>query len=92
MLGVTGDLRGHEVAGVRGAVEGAGCRLLDPPPDRPDLGPVEMASSKLKGLLRRAAERLRAALGRLAGAVTPADAQADTRHAGYAATPARSLL
>ena len=93
---VLDNLRSHKVAGVREAVEGAGCRLRYLPPYSPDLNPIGMAFSKLKGLLRRAAERtaegLRAAIERLAGEVTPEDAQAYIRHAGYTATPDRSLL
>ena len=93
---VTDNLRSHKVAGVREAIEGAGGRLVYLPPYSPDLNPIEMAFSKLKGLLRRAAERtaegLRAALERLAGAVTPEDARAYIRHAGYTATPDRSVL
>ena len=70
---------------MREAIEGAGCRLLYLPPCSPDLNPIKMALAKLKGLLRAAAERL-------AGAVTLGDAQAYIRHAGYTATPDRSLL
>ena len=93
---VLDNLRSHKVAGVREAVEGAGCRLRYLPPYSPDLNPIEMAFSKLKGLLRRAAERtaegLREAIGRLADAITPEDCRAYIRHAGYTATPARSVL
>ncbi len=93
---VMDNLRSHKVAGVREAIEGAGCRLRYLPPYSPDLNPIEMAFSKLKGLLRKAAERtaegLRAVIERLAGEVTPEDAQAYIRHAGYTATPDRSLL
>ena len=93
---VMDNLRSHKVAGVREAVEGAGCRLLYLPPYSPDLNPIEMAFSKLKGLLRAAAERtaegLRAALERLTGSVTPEDARNYIRHAGYTATPDRSPL
>jgi len=93
---VMDNLRSHKVAGVREAIEGAGCRLLYLPPYSPDLNPIEMAFSKLKGLLRRAAERtaegLREAIERLAGAVTPEDARNYIRHAGYTATPPRSVL
>ena len=96
MVVVMDNLPSHKVDGVREAIEGAKCRLEYLPPYSPDLNPIEMAFSKLKGLLRRAAERtaegLRAAIERLAGAVTPQDAQAYIRHAGYTATPDRSLL
>ena len=47
----------HKVAGVREAIEGAGAYLLYLPSYSPDLNPIEMAFSKLKALLRKAAER-----------------------------------
>jgi transposase len=47
----------HKVAGVREAIEAAGAYLLYLPPYSPDLNPIEMAFSKLKALLRKAAER-----------------------------------
>ena len=54
---VMDNLSAHKIAGVREAIEAAGARLLYLPPYSPDLNPIEMAFSKLKALLRKAAER-----------------------------------
>ena len=54
---VMDNLPAHKVIGVRLAIEGAGARLLYLPPYSPDFNPIEMAFSKLKGLLRKAAAR-----------------------------------
>ena len=51
------NLPAHKVAGVREAIEGAGCRLLYLPSYSPDLNPIEMAFAKLKSILRAAAAR-----------------------------------
>lgn len=88
---VLDNLGSHTVAGVREAVEGAGCRLLFLPPYSPDLNPIENAFSKLKGLLRKAAERtvegLWAAIGKLLDQFPPGECRNYLRHCGYAATP-----
>ena len=42
---------------VREAIEAAGAKLLFIPPYSPDLNPIELAFSKLKSLLRKAAAR-----------------------------------
>jgi transposase len=87
---VMDNLGSHGTAGVRRAIAGAGCQLLFLPPYSPDLNPIEKAFSKLKGLLRKAAERtvdgLWAAIGRLLDAFTPAEGRNYFRHCGYAAT------
>ncbi len=54
---VMDNLPAHKVAGVREAIEAAGARLLYLPPYSPDFNPIEMAFSKLKALLRKAAAR-----------------------------------
>ena len=54
---VLDNLSSHKVIGVREAIEAAGARLLYLPPYSPDLNPIELAFSKLKRLLRDAAER-----------------------------------
>ena len=46
----------HKVTGVWEAIEAAGARLLYLPPYSPDLNPIERAFSKLKALMRKAAE------------------------------------
>ena len=51
------NLPAHKVAGVREAIEGAGCRLLYLRSYSPDLNPIEMAFAKLKSILRAAAAR-----------------------------------
>ena len=51
------NLPAHKVTGVRMAIEGAGARLIYLPPYSPDFNPIEMAFSKLKALLRKAAAR-----------------------------------
>jgi transposase len=54
---VMDNLPAHKVAGVREAIEAVGARLLYLPPYSPDFNPIEMAFSKLKALLRKAAVR-----------------------------------
>ena len=51
------NLPAHKVSGVRTAIEGAGARLIYLPPYSPDFNPIEMAFSKLKAVLRKAAAR-----------------------------------
>ena len=51
------NLGSHKGAGVRTAIEAAGATLLYLPPYSPDFNPIENAFSKLKALLRKAAER-----------------------------------
>ncbi len=51
------NLGSHKGAGVRGAIEAVGATLLYLPPYSPDFNPIEKAFSKLKALLRKAAER-----------------------------------
>jgi transposase len=51
------NLSAHKTAGVRLAIEAAGANLLYLPPYSPDFNPIEMAFSKLKAILRAAAQR-----------------------------------
>ncbi|HER25961.1 MAG TPA: IS630 family transposase, partial [Rhodospirillales bacterium] len=51
------NLPAHKVKGVRHAIEAAGAKLLYLPPYSPDFNPIEMAFSKLKAILRKAAAR-----------------------------------
>lgn len=51
------NLSSHKVAGVREAIKAVGAFLLYLPPYSPDLNPIELAFSKLKALLRKAAAR-----------------------------------
>lgn len=75
---VMDNLSSHKGPRVREMIEAAGATLLYLPPYSPDFNPIEMAFSKLKALLRKAAERTIAglwdAIGRLIDLVTPADA------------------
>ena len=50
------NLPAHKVYGVRETIEAAGAELRYLPPYSPDFNPIEMAFSKLKALLRKAAE------------------------------------
>lgn len=54
---VMDNLPAHKLTGVREAIEKTGALLLYLPPYSPDFNPVEMAFSKLKALLRKAAAR-----------------------------------
>ena len=70
-------LGSHKGAGVRTSIEAVGASLLYPPPYSPDFNPIENAFSKLKALLRKAAERtvdgLWNTIGRLIQTFTPAE-------------------
>ena len=59
---VLDNLPAHKRGAIREAIEGAGARLMYLPPYSPDLNPIEMAFSKLKAALRKAAARTREAL------------------------------
>ena len=54
---IADNLPSHKVAGVRAAIEAAGATLRYLPPYSPDLNPIEKLFSKLKTLLRKAAQR-----------------------------------
>jgi transposase len=54
---IADNLSSHKVAGVRNAIEAAGANMIYLPPYSPDLNPIEKLFSKLKALLRKAAER-----------------------------------
>jgi transposase len=54
---VMDNLPAHKVAGIREMIKGAGASLLYLPPYSPDFNPIELAFSKLKSLLRKAAAR-----------------------------------
>ena len=52
---VMDNLRAHKVAGIEEAIEAVGAELRYLPKYSPDLNPIEMAFSKLKAHLRKAA-------------------------------------
>ncbi|RYF22086.1 MAG: transposase [Oxalobacteraceae bacterium] len=54
---VMDNLSRHKAPAVRAAIEAAGARPLFLPPYSPNFNPIEMVFSKLKGHLRKAAER-----------------------------------
>jgi transposase len=84
------NLGSHKGASVRVAIEAAGAKLLYLPPYSPDFNPIENAFSKLKALLRTAAERtvegLWSAIGRCLDRFTPRECANYFEAAGYGPT------
>jgi transposase len=84
---VMDNLSAHKGERVRELIEQRGCELLYLPPYSPDFNPIELAFSKVKGLMRRAEARTRQALieamGRALEAVTARDIQGVFGHCGY---------
>ena len=80
----------HKVAGVAEAIEVAGATLIYLPKYSPDLNPIEMAFSKLKAHLRKAAEhtvpRLLRRIGRVVTDFSAQECKNFFRHAGYVRT------
>jgi transposase len=81
------NLSSHKRASVSEMIAAKGATLRFLPPYSPDFNPIEMAFSKLKALLRKAAERtvdgLWAAIGRLVDVFTPAECENYFAAAGY---------
>ena len=81
------NLSSHKRASVREIIEDHGAELRFLPPYSPDFNPIEVAFSKLKALLRKAAERtvdgLWTAIGRLVDVFTPAECANYFAAAGY---------
>lgn len=84
---VMDNLPAHKVTGIRQAIEGAGAQLLYLPPYSPDFNPIEMAFSKLKAILRKAAARtlddLWEAIAKAIETFTPQECQNFFAAAGY---------
>ncbi len=84
---VMDNLSSHKGPRVRELVEERRCELLYLPPYSPDLNPIEEAFGKIKGFLRKAQARTRAALleamGRALSAVSGHDARGFFDHCGY---------
>lgn len=84
---VMDNLPAHKPASVRAAIEATGARLRFLPPYSPDFNPIEMAFSKLKALLRKAAARtidqLCRSIGRALDAFTPDECRNYFTAAGY---------
>jgi transposase len=91
-LVVMDNLSSHKRAGVRESIEAVGARLLYLPPYSRDLNPVELAFSKLKWLLRSAAERtvdaLWSRLGQLLDCFPANQCRNYFHHCGYNVPPA----
>ena len=81
------NLRTHKVAGVIEAIEAADATALFLPAYSPDLNPIEQVFSKLKALLRKAAERTVPGLWRRIRSILRAVSEKEClnffRHAGY---------
>ncbi len=81
------NLPAHKVSGVREAIEAAGASLRYLPPYSPDFNPIEKAFSKLKALLRKAAERtidgLWNTIAKALNAFTPDECQNYFKACGY---------
>ncbi len=81
------NLSSHKAPAVRAAIESAGAALLFLPPYSPDFNPIEMAFSKLKAHLRKAAERtihgLWNAIGRIVDLYSPQECSNYFAAAGY---------
>jgi transposase len=84
---VMDNLPAHKVTGVRQIIESAGAKLLYLPPYSPDFNPIEMAFSKLKAGLKKAALRtideLWKEIGILIDQFTPTECQNYFKAAGY---------
>jgi transposase len=96
-LVILDNLPAHKTARVRAALTRCRIAYLYLPPYSPDLNPIEKAFSKLKALLRKAAERsiesLWAYLGQVLDKFGPDECRSYFRSCGYpAATPTREPL
>lgn len=84
---VMDNLPAHKPAAVRAAIERCGAELRLLPPYSPDLNPIEMAYSKLKALLKKAAartlEELWTAIAAAIARITPNDCRGFFTAAGY---------
>jgi transposase len=89
-LVILDNLPAHKTAAVRAAFERNRIHYQYLPPYSPDLNPIENAFSKLKRLVRSAAERtvegLWNAIGRLIDQFRPTECENYIRHCGYDAT------
>jgi transposase len=81
------NLPAHKPIAIREAIEAAGAIMLFLPPYSPDFNPIEMAFSKIKALLKKAAARtvhdLWDAIRNAIDAVTPKDARSFFTACGY---------
>jgi transposase len=81
------NLRTHKVAGVMEAIQAADATMFFLPAYSPDLNPIEQVFSKLKALLRKAAERTVPNLWRRIRSILRSISEKEClnffRHAGY---------
>ena len=84
---VMDNLPAHRAPGVRDLIEAAGAELRYLPPYSPDFNPIEMAFSKLKAFLKKAAARtldaLWDAIAKAIDAFTPNECANFFKAAGY---------
>jgi transposase len=84
---VMDNLPAHKPFAIRNAIEAAGAQLRFLPPYSPDFNPIEMAFSKFKAILKRAAARtvddLWAVIGDASQAFTPTECANYFKAAGY---------
>jgi transposase len=84
------NLSRHQVAGVEKAIGATGAPLLYLPPYSPHLNPIERFFSKLKALLRKAAQRdidaLGKEIGELLNTVSPSECTNYFTSCGYVST------
>jgi len=84
---VLDNLPAHKPIAIRKAIEAAGAVMLFLPPYSPDFNPIEMAFSKIKAALKKAAARtvdaLWDAIRDAIDAVTPHDARSFFTACGY---------
>jgi transposase len=84
---IADNLSSHKNDDVRKAIEAVGATIVYLPPYSPDLNPIEMAFSKLKALLRKAAHRTVDALwneiGKLLDTFSPTECANYFKAAGY---------
>ena len=84
---VLDNLPAHKPIAIRQAIEAAGAVMLFLPPYSPDFNPIELAFSKIKALLKKAAARtvldLWEAIQNAIDAVSPKDARSFFTACGY---------
>ena len=84
------NLSSHKVRGVERAIAATGAAVLYLPPYSPDLNPIEQFFSKLKPLLRKAAQRDLEALwkeiGKLLDSISASECTNHFAACGYVST------
>lgn len=82
------NLSSHKGQQARKAIEACDARILFLPPYSPDMNPIEQFFSKIKSLLRKAAERSTDAvyrrIGKIIGAVSKQECENYIHNLGYA--------